>query len=86
MANPKSVDSGRTAQNFAAVTPSDTVDFADGVCSALRVGTGGTTLTARNKDGTLVVFANVANGETLPVQTDRIMATGTNCTNIVAYY
>lgn len=71
------------ARRWAAVTPSDTVDFAV-LPKAIRCNGAGN-LSLVGSDGVAVAFA-VAAGEILPVQPARINATGTTATGIVALY
>ena len=81
-------DSGAPTNNIVAVTPSDTVEIlSETECEYLRVGTPGTgTLTVVFKDGTTYQFINVQAGERLEVQCVRVNATGTNASNITAYF
>ena len=69
---------------FEAITPSDTV-FMTMQCNAIYVGGAGD-ITAINKDGDAVTFANVAAGSTLPIVTRRVNATSTTATDLVAMY
>lgn len=66
------------------VTPSNTIDL-DPYARALRIGGTGD-VTILNARGESVLFANVQDGETLPCMVKRVMVTGTDATNIVAYY
>ena len=71
--------------NYAAVVPSDTVNFHAtpkvGLCRALYVGVAGD-VAAVGEDGVAVVFKAVPVG-LLPVRVVRVNATGTTATNIV---
>jgi hypothetical protein len=67
-----------------AVTPSDTVDFAEGVCRALYIGTGGAVVAVVN--GTAVTFANTQSGSVVPIQASRVNSTSTTASDIVALY
>jgi hypothetical protein len=79
------VENGRTALRFEAVTPSNSTPFPGGRCSALFIGVGGD-VTILNSDGTAVTFKNLANGSYLDCKTTRVNATGTTATDIVALY
>ena len=67
-----------------AVTPSDTVDLADGVCYALMVGTDGDVSVeyANGLEDTLYLIAGIVH----PIQVVRVNATGTTATDIKACY
>jgi hypothetical protein len=74
-----------SAFNFTAVTPSDTIDLAQ-PARAFFVGTGGN-IAVVPLDGTAAVtFANVGDGQFLPIQAKRVNSTNTTATNIVALY
>lgn len=75
------------AQNFAAVTPSDTDNFVTtstkaALTKGLYVGTGGD-VTAVMENGTAVLFANVPSGTILPIRCIRVNDTGTDAEDIV---
>ena len=69
---------------YASITKSDTVDFPDGVCDAIYVGTAGVVVVVR-EDGTAVPFTAVAGG-ILPVKARRVNNTDTVPTLMVALY
>lgn len=69
---------------FGAVTPSDAASLPQ-LPRALYVGTGGD-LTVRSANGVSVLFASVSAGSILPIRPDKVMATGTTASNIVALY
>lgn len=69
---------------FASITKSDTVDFPDGVCDAVYVGTAGVVVVVR-EDNVAVPFTAVAGG-ILPVRARRINSTSTVPTLMVALY
>lgn len=73
-----------SAAAVVAVTPSDTVDFAEGVCRALYIGTGGAVVAVVN--GTAVTFANTQSGSVVPIQASRVNSTSTTASDIVALY
>lgn len=73
-----------SAYDSRTVAPSDTVNFADGTCRALYVGTTGN-ITAVMANGTVQLFSNVPVG-ILPIQVSRINNTATTASNIVALY
>lgn len=70
---------------YATVTPSDTVNFANGPCRAIYVGGGGDVAAVR-PDGVAVVFSNLAPGYPFPIVAIRINATGTTATLIDALF
>lgn len=76
------------ARSALAVTPNDSTDLPGGACRGLYVGGGGTvtvimpTATA----GDTVPFVAVPAGSILPISAQRVMATGTTATSIVALY
>lgn len=67
------------------VTPSDGTDLPI-YANALYIGGGGdvAVLAENDADGASVVFKNVPAGGILPVQTRRVLATGTTASNIIA--
>lgn len=74
-----------TALDYAAITPSDTVNFPKGICTAIYVGTGGTIPVVR-WDGTVVPFV-CPSGSVLSVMAIRINSTGiVTADNMVALY
>lgn len=64
------------------VTPSDSVDLS-AVAKALWVGSFGDVRLVTH-DGATVTFENVPSGTVLPVSCNRVLATGTTATGIVA--
>jgi hypothetical protein len=66
-------------ENGAAVTASDSTILAPGV---LFVGTGGN-VNVRTRQGTDLVFSNVANGTFLPVVVDMVYSTSTTASDIL---
>lgn len=72
------------AQNAAAVTPSDSVDLTY-TSRALYVGAAGDVKVTMNESGT-VTFVDVVAGTLLPIRVDRVFATGTTATDIVALW
>lgn len=83
MARP-SIENGRTAGDFVAVVPSDSVNLTTRAV-ALFIGTGGDVVIL-NKAGNPITFKNVPDGSYLDCQTNRVNATGTTATDIVALY
>ncbi len=69
--------------SFRAVTPSDTVNIANGPARSLYIGTGGTVI-AINARGQAITFSNVPDGAVLPILTTRVKATGTTASGIIA--
>jgi hypothetical protein len=74
----------QSAFNFAAVTPSDSVDLAY-ITRAIYVGGAGD-VSVLNASGATVVFTAVPAGTVLPISTARIRASGTGATAIVALF
>lgn len=66
------------------VTPNDSTDLAT-LGAALYVGTGGSVKVDITGSGT-VTFTNVANGTFMPIYVDRVYATGTTASGIIALY
>ncbi|MDB5433553.1 MAG: hypothetical protein JWP35_4669 [Caulobacter sp.] len=71
------------AGDFAAITPSDTVDMP--VCRAIYVGTGGRADIV-NLRGDVVPFKNLASGSTLMVKARRVQAAALTAADLVALY
>ena len=74
------------AWDAAAVTPNDSADLPRVATRALWIGGGDGTLSVVMSGGTTVAFAGVADGTLLPIRVDRVRATGTGATGIVALY
>lgn len=66
------------------VVPSDVTTLTRGVCQALHISVGGT-LSVLMEDGTTGTFPAVPVG-IFPIQVQRVNATGTAATGIVALY
>lgn len=81
----KTVDNGRTAMHFEAVSPSNSIALPGGLCTCLFIGVGGD-VTILNSVGNPITFKNLASGSYLDCQTTRVNATGTTATDIVALY
>ena len=73
-----------TGGNAVAITPSDSTDLVTR-SRALFVGGAGN-LNVRMAGGMDCVFTSVTAGTLLPIQVDRVYATSTTATNIVAVY
>ena len=82
--NPYQKSPTSPAVDFAAVTPSDSVDLGQ-PCRALWVGTGGH-VSCVSLNGASVLFKNAPSGWPLPVIARRINATGTTAADLVALY
>mgnify|MGYP003123421768 FL=1 len=67
-----------------AVTPSDGADISGAPYKALYVGVGGDVKLDLHGTGSAIVFKNLASGQLLPIVFDRVYATGTDATNLVA--
>lgn len=76
-------DATVSAHKGVPVTPSDSTTIP--VCRALYVGTTGNLTIQMPDETTAVLFSNVAVG-IFPVQAEKILATGTTASNIVALY
>jgi hypothetical protein len=69
---------------YAAVTPSDSVDFTT-LARAIYVGGAGNVVAVQH-DNTAVTFSNVPAGTVLPIACRRVNSTSTTATAIVALY
>ncbi|WP_395734845.1 hypothetical protein [Prosthecobacter sp.] len=69
--------------SFRTVTPSDTYAIKGGPARALYVGGAGN-VAAINENGVAVIFTAVPAGAVLPIATNRVNATNTTATNIIA--
>jgi hypothetical protein len=68
-----------------AITPSDTVDFVEGVCDAIYVGSGGAVVVVLDNTAT-ISFAGVPTGTVLPIRARRVNSTSTAASSLVALY
>lgn len=75
-----------TAYLVTAVTPSDSVDLPQGVCTCLFIGVGGDVAIFSPGTTTSVVHRGVSAGSVLLTQARRVLVTGTTATSIVAWY
>lgn len=73
------------SKRFAAVTPSDTVNFSE-LPVGIYVGAFGDVVAVTRVDGVAVTFKNVPAGTILPVRPLRINSTNTTATNLVALF
>lgn len=73
------------ATEFAAVTASDSTNFAKGVCRGLYIGGAGNAAVV-DVDGNAVLFSGLVAGSILPVQAIRVNSTSTTATSIVALF
>lgn len=82
------VTSGRRYNQFIAITPSDSVNFANGVCDAIYVGTKGSTgtIVAIQSNGIPATFVGLAAGTVLPIAAIRVNETTTDASDLVALY
>lgn len=83
--NPFGPGSDGPAENYAAITKSDTDDFSGGPARGVFVGVTGDVVAVR-LDDTAITFKNVAAGTILPVICRRVNSTNTTATNMVALY
>ena len=74
-----------SAYNYAAVTPSDTVDLAS-PARAFFIGVTGDVVLVPIDGTTAITFKNVASGQIIPIQARRVNSTNTTATNIVALF
>jgi hypothetical protein len=74
----------QSADNFQVVSPSDSVDLAFQSRALYIGGAGDVSIT--NVSGVAIVFVGVPAGAILPVVTNRVRATGTTATNVIALY
>ena len=78
-----------TSNRGVAVTTSDSVDLPGGPCEAIFVGVAGDVslyAPGPTASATAVVYKNCASGAVLPVKAQRVLATNTTATNLVALY
>lgn len=75
----------RPGYKAAAVSTSDSTNFAAGTARSLYIGGAGDAVVVM-PDGTAITFAGLAAGTILPVYCKRVNATSTTATNIVAIY
>ena len=75
-----------TAYFFAAITASNTVDIATGVCNAIHVGVAGDIAVFAPGSTTSVVFKGLSAGQVVPIKAARVLVTGTTATDLIALY
>jgi hypothetical protein len=73
-------------QHFAAVTTSDANDLPRGRCEALYIGGAGNVSVLDPLTATVTAFNAVPAGTVLRISVNRVRATGTTATGIVALY
>jgi hypothetical protein len=73
-----------TADDIRAVIPNDAADLPGGVCRAIYVGVGGNVV-LRDKHGHEVTLVS-GDSQYHPIRPARVLATGTNATDILALY
>jgi hypothetical protein len=78
-------DYAQPGMSVASVTPNDSADLARAPCRALWVGGSGN-IAVVMKDGTTATITGVLQGTLLPLMVQRVNATSTTATNIVAVY
>ena len=76
---------GFKARDFVTVTPSDSVNFAEGLSIGIYVGVSGD-VSLVTKAGNSVTLKNVAAGIIHPIPCTRVNSTGTTATEILAVY
>ena len=75
-----------TSNRGVAITTSDAADLPGGPCEAIFVGVAGDVSLYAPGYATAVVYKNCASGAVLPVKAQRVLATNTTATNLVALY
>lgn len=80
----KSADSTSPSYKAVAVTPNDSTDIP--VTRGLYIGGSGDVVVHMERSGTSLTFAGAQAGSVIPIQVDRVLATGTTATGIVALY
>lgn len=73
------------SESFYAITPSDTVNYSEGVAKGIYVGVTGN-VSAIKRNGDTVLFVNAQQGSILPIFTIRVNATNTTATDLIALY
>ena len=73
-----------TANNHAAVTPSDATVFDE--VNAIFVGVGGDVALVLEGSSTTATYKNVPSGTFLPVNARKVLSTGTTATNILRLF
>jgi hypothetical protein len=81
--NPHAAGDNGAADDAVAITTSDTAYFP--VCRGIYVGVGGDVVVVTTQDNA-VTFKNAASGTVLPVNCQRVNATNTTATNLIALY
>lgn len=76
---------GSLAKSVYAITPSDTVDLAQGSTVGLYVGGSGDVVVITD-GGTTVTFTSLSSGMIHPISAKRVKATGTTATGLLAVY
>lgn len=76
---------GNAYSGAAAITPSDSANFAAGACRAIYVGGAGN-VAAVMVNGDVVVFTAPPVGTVLPIVAKRVNSTNTTATLLVALY
>lgn len=73
-----------TAMEYKAITPSDSVNFTNGICTSIWVGGAGI-VQAVDWNGNVVAFTAVA-GSVIPIYAIRVNSTSTTASLLVALY
>lgn len=68
------------------VTPNDSTDLATIATRGLYIGGTGAVVVTMSGGGSNVTFSGIAAGTILPIRVDRVLATGTTASAIVALY
>lgn len=74
-----------SSYSYFAVTPSDTVDFTQGVTRGIYVGGAGN-FVAVKEDATTVTFTGALAGVVYPIRCKRVNNTNTTATSLVALF
>ena len=81
----QNADSIFVPTDYQTVTPSDTVDFAGGMCRGLWIGTGGNVAVVTSR-GNTVTITSALGGTIIPGYFTRVNSTNTTASNILAIY
>lgn len=82
-ANGLPVPSWGPATKFVAITPNDDTDLTSSKIRCIWVGTAGNIAVLGLNDTVAVTFVNVPDGTPLPLMVKKVLATGTDATDIV---
>ena len=81
-----SASTSTTSEYYVAITPSDSVNFTNGVCRGIYVGGAGNVVAIDPLTNTATTFIGCVAGSVLPIQAVRVNSTSTTATSLVALY